>query len=113
MIITKVFRVTADLVSSDEELEEMNDYLEITGAEIVDYYFDHNGDQMFITEHYVSDDVDSIQDIIGKITKNINNDDIQKDINIDKNIYRSENPLRVMYDDNDSIYRGLNFNNKN
>lgn len=55
MTITRVFRVTADLVSSDEELEEMNDYLEVTGAEIVDYYFDHNGDQMFITEHYVND----------------------------------------------------------
>jgi hypothetical protein len=49
MTITRVFRVTADLVASDEELEEMNDYLEVTGAEIVDYYFDHNGDQMFIT----------------------------------------------------------------
>lgn len=66
MTITKVFRVTADLVSSDEELEEMNDYLETTGAEIVDYYFDHNGDQMFITEHYVDDEPD-VSDILYKI----------------------------------------------
>lgn len=66
MTITKVFRVTADLVSSDEELEEMNDYLEITGAEIVDYYFDHDGDQIFITEHYVDDEPD-VSDILYKI----------------------------------------------
>ncbi len=66
MTITKVFRVTADLVSSDEELEEMNDYLEVTGAEIVDYYFDHNGDQIFITEHYVDDEPD-VSDILYKI----------------------------------------------
>lgn len=100
MIITRVFRVTGDLVDSDEELEEMNEYLEITGAEIVDYYFDHNGDQMFITEHYVNDEP-TISDIISKITKNINNDDISK------------NPLKAMYDDNDSIYRALSFDNKN
>lgn len=67
MTITRVFRVTADLVTSDEELEEINDYLEVTGAEIVDYYFDHNGDQIFITEHYMSDDVDSIPKIIEKL----------------------------------------------
>jgi len=66
MTITKVFRVTADLVSSDEELEEINDYLEVTGAEIVDYYFDYNGDQMFITEHYVDDEPD-VSDILYKI----------------------------------------------
>lgn len=66
MTITKVFRVTADLVSSDEELEEMNDYLEVTGAEIVDYYFDHNGDQMFITEYYL-DDIDLNSKIIEKL----------------------------------------------
>lgn len=72
MTITKVFRVTTDLVASDEELEEMNDYLEVTGAEIVDYYFDHNGDQMFITEHYV-DDVASISKIIEKLLENNKN----------------------------------------
>jgi len=69
MTITRVFRVTADLVASDEELEEMNDYLEVTGAEIVDYYFDHNGDQMFITEHYM-DNVASISKIIEKLHLN-------------------------------------------
>ena len=72
MTITKVFRVTADLVSSDEELEEMNDYLEVTGAEIVDYYFDRNGDQMFITEYYV-DNVTSISKIIEKLLENNKN----------------------------------------
>jgi len=72
MTITRVFRVTADLVASDEELEEMNDYLEVTGAEIVDYYFDHNGDQMFITEHYV-DDVASVSKIIEKLLENNKN----------------------------------------
>jgi len=72
MTITKVFRVTADLVSSDEELEEMNDYLEVTGAEIVDYYFDRNGDQMFITEYYV-DDVDSMSKIAKKLFENNKN----------------------------------------
>ena len=73
MTITKVFRVTADLVSSDEELEEMNDYLEVTGAEIVDYYFDHNGDQMFITEHYVGDDEDFTIKIIEKLLEDNKN----------------------------------------
>ena len=72
MTITRVFRVTADLVASDEELEEMNDYLEVTGAEIVDYYFDHNGDQMFITEHYV-DNVASVSKIIEKLLENNKN----------------------------------------
>jgi len=88
MTITKVFRVTADLVSSDEELEEMNDYLEVTGAEIIDYYFDHNGDQMFITEHYVNDEP-NVSDIINKIIKNIDSADSLEDINTNtnKNIY--------------------------
>lgn len=72
MTITKVFRVTTDFVSSDEELEEMNDYLEVTGAEIVDYYFDCNGDQMFITEHYV-DNVAYVPKIIEKILENNKN----------------------------------------
>lgn len=72
MTITKVFRVTADLISSDEELEEMNDYLEVTGAEIVDYYFDCNGDQMFITEHYVDDEPD-VSKIIEKLLENNKN----------------------------------------
>lgn len=112
MTITRVFRVTADLVASDEELEEMNDYLEVTGAEIVDYYFDHNGDQMFITEHYV-DDEPNVSDIINKIIKNIDSTDSLEDINSDKNIYQSKNPMRVMYDGNDSIDKSLNFNNKN
>lgn len=70
MTITKVFRVTADLITSDEELEEMNDYLEVTGAEIVDYYFDHNGDQMFITEHYVDDEPDILYKILSLNNKN-------------------------------------------
>jgi len=85
MTMTKVFRVTADLVSSDEELEEMNDYLEVTGAEIVDYYFDHNGDQMFITEHYLDDEPD-VSDIINKIIKNIDNTDTLRNIYVNKNI---------------------------
>jgi len=85
MTITKVFRVTADLVSSDEELEEMNDYLEDTGAEIVDYYFDHNGDQMFITEHYLDDEPD-VSDIINKIIKNIDSTDTLRNIYVNKNI---------------------------
>jgi len=85
MTITKVFRVTADLVSSDEELEEMNDYLEVTGAEIVDYYFDHNGDQMFITEHYLDDEPD-VSDIINKIIKNIDSTDTLRNIYVNKNI---------------------------
>lgn len=72
MTITRVFRVTTDLISSDEELEEMNDYLEVTGAEIVDYYFDRNGDQMFITEYYV-DNVTSISKIIEKLLENNKN----------------------------------------
>lgn len=112
MTITKVFRVTADLITSDEELEEMNDYLEVTGAEIVDYYFDYNGDQMFITEHYINNEP-NVSDIIDKIIKNPDIISTRKDINSDKNAYRSNNPMTVMYDENDSIYRGLNFNNKN
>jgi len=85
MTIAKVFRVTADLVSSDEELEEMNDYLETTGAEIVDYYFDYNGDQMFITEHYIGDEY-NVSDIINKIIENIDNTDVSKNVYINKNI---------------------------
>ena len=85
MTITRVFRVTADLISSDEELEEMNDYLEVTGAEIVDYYFDRNGDQMFITEHYVNDEP-NVSDIINKIIKNIDSADSLRNIYVNKNI---------------------------
>ena len=85
MTITRVFRVTADLVASDEELEEMNDYLEVTGAEIVDYYFDHNGDQMFITEHYIGDEY-NVSDIINKIIENMDNTDVSKNVYINKNI---------------------------
>ena len=85
MTITKVFRVTADLVASDEELEEMNDYLEVTGAEIVDYYFDHNGDQMFITEHYISDEC-NVSDIINKIIKSVDNIEVSKNVYVNKNI---------------------------
>lgn len=82
MTITRVFRVTADLVTSDEELEEMNDYLEVTGAEIVDYYFDYNGDQMFITEHYIGDEY-NVSDIVSKMIENM---DTLKNVYINKNI---------------------------
>ena len=75
MTITKVFRVIVDFITSNEELEEMNDYLEVTGAEIVDYYFDRNGDQMFITEYYVNDEP-NVSDIINKIIKNIDSADL-------------------------------------
>lgn len=51
MKVNKVFRVTNDLVNSDIELEEMNNFLDDVGGYIVDKFF-FNEDLIFVVEYF-------------------------------------------------------------